>query len=276
MNSSNSMENAVKSSSLTDKGEGKEQSNQTSSKKRKNGEQQSTSIAQNKKAKSNHTNHKSSSTFTPSSSSSKQKGSFNYNPQKTNSSQPKSAETNNNRNLPVYNFEQQILQSVRDHQVTIIVGETGSGKSTQIPQILLNHGVNRRQVNGETKEGAIVCTQPRRVAAVTIAQKVAEERSSVLGEEVGYSIRFEDRSSASTKIKYVTDGVLLRECMSDPLLSKYSVIILDEAHERSLQTDILMGLIRRMQDGDLRDIRIIVMSATLQIELFSSFFTVRS
>lgn len=93
----------------------------------------------------------------------------------------------------------------------------------------------------------VVCTQPRRVAAVTIAERVANERNCSLGEEVGYSIRFDDRSGPLTKIKYVTDGVLLREIMTDPTLPKYSVVILDEAHERSLQTDILMGLLRQLQ-----------------------------
>ncbi len=121
----------------------------------------------------------------------------------------------------------------------------------------------------------IVCTQPRRVAAVTIAQTVASERNCKVGQEVGYSIRFEDKTGPHTKIKFVTDGVLLRECMSNNALSKYSVVILDEAHERSLQTDILMGLLRQLQDTR-PDLRIIIMSATLQVELFCAFFKVRS
>jgi pre-mRNA-splicing factor ATP-dependent RNA helicase DHX15/PRP43 len=141
----------------------------------------------------------------------------------------------------------------------------GSGKSTQIPQFLLDSKV--------FKGSCIVCTQPRRVAAVTIAQKVASERNVVVGTEVGYCIRFEDKTCATTKIKFVTDGVLLRECMSDKNLNKYNIVILDEAHERSLQTDILMGLLKDMQKTR-KDLRIIIMSATLQIELFSNFFEV--
>jgi HrpA-like RNA helicase len=116
-----------------------------------------------------------------------------------------------------------------------------------------------------------VCTQPRRVACVTIAKRVSEERRCVLGEEVGYSIRFEDKTSSTTRIKYVTDGVLLRESMTNPELKGYSVIILDEAHERSLQTDILMGILRQLQEKR-SDLRIVVMSATLQVELFANFF----
>jgi HrpA-like RNA helicase len=140
-----------------------------------------------------------------------------------------------------------------------------TGKSTQIPQILVDHAL----INCNK---GVVCTQPRRVAAVTIAQKVASERGVQVGDEVGYSIRFEDKSSVKTIIKYATDGVLLRECMGDPLLSKYSIVILDEAHERSLQTDILMGLLKQIQ-ARRSDLRLIVMSATLQVETFSSFFT---
>jgi HrpA-like RNA helicase len=112
------------------------------------------------------------------------------------------------------------------------------GKSTQLPQFL-----------AETfRQGCVVCTQPRRVAAVTIAERVALERGCKVGSEVGYSIRFDDKSGPQTRIKYVTDGVLLREIMTDPELSRYSVVILDEAHERSVQTDILMGLLRRLQE----------------------------
>lgn len=169
--------------------------------------------------------------------------------------------------LPIHQFKEQIVQSVKAHQTTILVGETGTGKSTQLPQYLAEYFV------GEGK--CVVCTQPRRVAAVTIAQKVASEQGCNVGEKVGYSIRFEDKCSNKTRIKFVTDGVLLRECMSDPKLSKYSVVILDEAHERSLQTDILMGLLRNMQEHR-EDLRIVVMSATLQTELFSNFFKVRN
>jgi HrpA-like RNA helicase len=173
-----------------------------------------------------------------------------------------------NLNLPVHKYAQEIVNSVKSNQVTIIVGETGSGKSTQIPQILLDH-----QLVGSGK--CIVCTQPRRVAAVTIAQKVASERNGPVGGEVGYSIRFEDKSSPVTRIKYSTDGVLLREFMSDPVVTKYDIVILDEAHERSLQTDILMGLLKQIQLNKSRDdLKIIVMSATLQVELFANFFEV--
>jgi HrpA-like RNA helicase len=181
---------------------------------------------------------------------------------------PSGNPNNDPKNLPVYLYEKEIIHSLNNFQVTIIVGETGSGKSTQIPQILLNNNL----VNSDS---CLVCTQPRRVAAVTIAQKVASERRCEVGKEVGYSIRFEDKSSPITKIKYVTDGVLLREIMSDSLLSKYNIVILDEAHERSMQTDILMGLLKILIEiQKLRtDLKVIIMSATLQIELFSSFFT---
>lgn len=184
---------------------------------------------------------------------------------KHHSSLPKSTPSDRSHlSLPIYSYQQQILQAVRSHRTTIIVGETGSGKSTQLPQILLDGGLVD---HGK----GIVCTQPRRVAAVTIAQKVASERSQEVGQEVGYSIRFEDLTSHRTRIKYATDGVLLRESMTDPLLDKYSIIILDEAHERSLQTDILIGLLKLLQ-ARREDLKIVIMSATLQVEAFSAFF----
>lgn len=180
-------------------------------------------------------------------------------------SRPAPMAVKSSADLPIHQFKKIIVQSVKDHQTTILVGETGTGKSTQLPQYLAEY------FGGEGK--CVVCTQPRRVAAVTIAQKVASEQGCHVGEKVGYSIRFEDKCSNKTRIKFVTDGVLLRECMSDTKLSKYSVVILDEAHERSLQTDILMGLLRNMQE-ERSDMRIVVMSATLQTELFSNFFKV--
>jgi len=172
--------------------------------------------------------------------------------------------------LPIHEHKQLIIDTIKSHRTTILVGETGTGKSTQLPQYLAD-----AFGGAGSKAKCVVCTQPRRVAAVTIAQKVAEEQGCAVGERVGYSIRFEDRCSQQTRIKFTTDGVLLRECMSDPLLSKYSVVILDEAHERSLQTDILMGLLRELQEKR-SDLRIVVMSATLQTELFENFFQVRS
>ena len=176
-------------------------------------------------------------------------------------------ETKRKEALPIFQYKQQILTSVLNHATTVVVGETGSGKSTQIPQFLASS-------TAISRGKCVVCTQPRRVAAITIAEQVAKERRARLGEEVGYSIRFEDKTSKRTRIKYATDGVLLREIMSDPLLSQYSVVILDEAHERSMQTDVLMGLLKEVQKVR-RDLKIIVMSATLQVELFRGFFQVR-
>ena len=165
--------------------------------------------------------------------------------------------------LPIFKYKSELVRSVKENQITIVCGETGSGKSTQLPQFLASHFT----------EGCVVCTQPRRVAAITIAQRVAKERHVDLGSEVGYSIRFDDKSCSHTKIKYVTDGVLLREIMSDTELSKYSVVILDEAHERSLQTDILVGLLRQLLERK-KTLRVIVMSATLEVRLFATYFNV--
>ncbi|KAK1278516.1 putative pre-mRNA-splicing factor ATP-dependent RNA helicase [Acorus gramineus] len=144
------------------------------------------------------------------------------------------------RSLPIASAEKRLVVEVRTHDTLIIVGETGSGKTTQLPQFLFNGGF--------CDGGKVIgITQPRRVAAVTVAKRVAEECGVELGQKVGYSIRFEDVTSRSTRIKYMTDGLLLREALLDPFLSRYSVIIVDEAHERTVHTDVLLGLLKDVQ-----------------------------
>lgn len=168
-------------------------------------------------------------------------------------------------NLPILQFEEKIVETVDQNPVVVVIGETGSGKSTQLSQILHRHGY--------TKSGIIGVTQPRRVAAVSVARRVAQELGVRLGEEVGYAIRFEDRTSERTLIKYLTDGVLLRESLSNPDLNEYSVIILDEAHERSLNTDILLGLVKRLVNLRASKLKILITSATLDGEKVSKFFS---
>lgn len=124
------------------------------------------------------------------------------------------------RRLPVYAQHDELIEKLRGSQTLVLVGETGSGKTTQVPQFLLESEFSRGKQVG--------CTQPRRVAAMSVAKRVADEMDVVLGEEVGYNIRFEDLTGPKTVLKYLTDGMLLREAMNDPLLEKYSVIILDE------------------------------------------------
>ncbi|XP_022985184.1 pre-mRNA-splicing factor ATP-dependent RNA helicase DEAH10 [Cucurbita maxima] len=144
------------------------------------------------------------------------------------------------KSLPVASVEHLLIQEVHRNDTLVIVGETGSGKTTQIPQFLFNAGFCR---DGK----AIGVTQPRRVAAVTVAKRVSEECGVEVGQKVGYSIRFEDVTSSSTRIKYMTDGLLLREALLDPFLSRYSVIIVDEAHERTVNTDVLLGFLKKVQ-----------------------------
>jgi len=115
-------------------------------------------------------------------------------------------------------------------------------------------------------------TQPRRVAAITVATRVAQELDSEIGDKVGYSVRFEDKTSSSTRIKFLTDGMLLREAMLDPSLSRYSAIVLDEAHERTLHTDILFALLRDIQKNSNKNLKLIIMSATLEADAFSRYF----
>ncbi|CAN8075399.1 unnamed protein product [Agarophyton chilense] len=169
------------------------------------------------------------------------------------------------KSLPVYQVKRQLLNLVREHQVCVVVGETGSGKTTQLTQYL--------EEEGYARFGIIGCTQPRRVAAVSVAQRVAEEfrGSGQVGEQVGYAIRFEDATGPNTVIKYMTDGILLRESLADPDLDRYSVVVMDEAHERSLNTDVLFGLLRNVIKKR-RDLRVIITSATLNAERFASFF----
>lgn len=165
--------------------------------------------------------------------------------------------------LPVFEVRDDLRKVIRENKVVIIVGETGSGKTTQLTQYL--------REDGYWKYGIIGCTQPRRVAAVSVAKRVAEEVGTELGGIVGYSIRFEDCTSSHTVIKYMTDGVLLRESLNDPDLETYSSIIMDEAHERSLNTDVLFGILKKVAQRR-RDIKIIITSATMNAEKFSTFF----
>jgi HrpA-like RNA helicase len=166
-------------------------------------------------------------------------------------------------NLPIYKYEKEIINFLKDDNsnVTILIGETGCGKTTQVPQILYNN-----------LKTSICITQPRRVAAISVASRVAFEMESQLGDLVGYAVRFDEKYSQKlTKIKYVTDGMLLRECIIDNQLSKYSIIILDEAHERSVNSDTLLALVKNLIKNR-KDLKLIVMSATLDISKFCTYF----
>ncbi|KAG5984410.1 hypothetical protein E4U55_004872 [Claviceps digitariae] len=166
--------------------------------------------------------------------------------------------------LPIAKYHDNLLYVIETYPVTIVIGQTGSGKTTQIPQYL--------EKAGWCANGKIIgVTQPRRVAATTVALRVADEVGCEVGKEVGYSIRFEDVTSSATRIKFLTDGLLIREALVDPLLSRYSVIMVDEAHERSISTDVLLGLLKKIRRKR-PDLRIIVSSATLQAEAFLNFF----
>ncbi|XP_071276535.1 pre-mRNA-splicing factor ATP-dependent RNA helicase DHX16 isoform X3 [Agelaius tricolor] len=168
------------------------------------------------------------------------------------------------RALPIFPFRDELVAAVAQHQVLVIEGETGSGKTTQIPQYLHEEGYTR----GGLKIGV---TQPRRVAAMSVAARVAVEMGTKLGNEVGYSIRFEDCTSERTVLKYMTDGMLLREFLTEPDLASYSVIMVDEAHERTLHTDVLFGLIKDIARFR-PQLKVLVASATLDTERFSAFF----
>jgi pre-mRNA-splicing factor ATP-dependent RNA helicase DHX16 len=171
------------------------------------------------------------------------------------------------KSLPIYAYRESLLEAIRENQIIIIEGETGSGKTTQLPQYLYEDGYTL--IDGVKKK--IGCTQPRRVAAMSVASRVAQEMSVKLGMEVGYSIRFEDCTSERTCLKYMTDGMLLREFLSEPDLESYSVLIIDEAHERTLHTDVLFGLVKDIARFR-SDLKLLISSATMDCEKFSEFF----
>lgn len=168
------------------------------------------------------------------------------------------------KGLPIYQFREQLIDAVNNHQILIIVGETGSGKTTQLPQYLHEAGYTK----GGMKIG---CTQPRRVAAMSVAARVAEEMGVKVGNEVGYSIRFEDATSEKTVLKYMTDGMLLRELLTDPELSEYSVMMIDEAHERTVATDIGCGLLKDITRAR-PDLKLLISSATMDAAKFQKYF----
>lgn len=171
--------------------------------------------------------------------------------------------------LPIYKLKQELLHAVEENDMLIVVGQTGSGKTTQMTQYL--------EEAGYCANGRIGCTQPRRVAAMSVAKRVAEEYGCRVGQEIGYSIRFEDQTSHQTIVKYMTDGMLLREALADDSLNNYSVIILDEAHERTIFTDVLFALTkacttRRNATKGAKKLKLIITSATLDAEGFSKYF----
>src|SRR5438445_5964807 len=165
--------------------------------------------------------------------------------------------------LPVSQLKDEIAEVIRDHQVVIIAGETGSGKTTQLPKICLELG---RGVTGQ-----IGHTQPRRIAARTVAERIADELGTEPGTTVGYKVRFTDRSSDDTFIKVMTDGILLAEMQRDRQLLRYDTLIIDEAHERSLNIDFILGYLKRLLPSR-PDLKVIITSATIDPERFSNHF----
>jgi ATP-dependent helicase HrpA len=172
--------------------------------------------------------------------------------------------------LPVSARRDEITQAIRDHQVVIVCGETGSGKTTQLPKILLAMG---RGV-GAGGAGLIGHTQPRRIAASSVAKRIAQELGTPLGEHVGFKVRFQDRLSAGATVKLMTDGILLAETQTDPLLRAYDTIVIDEAHERSLNIDFLLGHLRQILPRR-PDLKVIVTSATIDAERFARHFATK-
>jgi len=168
-------------------------------------------------------------------------------------------------NLPIWGHHQEILDAIKNHQVVVVTSPTGTGKTTQVPHMILDAGLA-----GNKRVGV---TQPRRIAATSVASYVSKQRNTELGNQVGYKIRFDDKTTAATELKFMTDGVLLMEAQTDPELHQYGVIIIDEAHERSQNIDFAMGLLKNLLHGSRADdLRVVIMSATIQPEFFSEFF----
>eukprot|EP01125_Pyxidicula_operculata_P005016 TRINITY_DN1847_c1_g1_i1.p1 TRINITY_DN1847_c1_g1~~TRINITY_DN1847_c1_g1_i1.p1 ORF type:complete len:852 (-),score=290.12 TRINITY_DN1847_c1_g1_i1:6-2561(-) len=207
--------------------------------------------------------------------------------------------------LPIWSTKETLISQIKSNESLVIIGETGSGKTTQIPQFVFEaNGMKkfykRNEKISKLQKCGIAVTQPRKLAAVSVSSRVAEEMGVKLGELVGYHVRFDNKTSPTTRITFLTDGMLLREAMLDPLLSKYHTVILDEAHERSLHTDVLFALLKDLQkkrnlviqnnqdtnnndnnddDDDGGDVlpplKIIIMSATLEAELFEKYFSAK-
>ena len=172
--------------------------------------------------------------------------------------------------LPVSARRDEIARAIREHPVVIVCGETGSGKTTQLPKICLELGRGR----GAGGRGLIGHTQPRRIAASSVAKRIAEELNSPLGEVVGYKVRFQDRLQPGASVKLMTDGILLAETESDPLLKAYDTLIIDEAHERSLNIDFLLGYLKEVL-ARRNDLKLIVTSATIDADRFANHFASR-
>lgn len=167
------------------------------------------------------------------------------------------------KELPVVEHREEILAALKEHQVVVVVSDTGSGKTTQLPKMVA-------EALGETG-GLIGCTQPRRIAAASVAKRVAEELNLPLGEFVGYQVRFEDKTNRDTRIKFMTDGILLAETQGDAKLKQYAALILDEAHERSLNIDFLLGYLKTLLEHR-KDLKVVISSATLDAGSFANFF----
>ena len=166
--------------------------------------------------------------------------------------------------LPVTGERETILDALREHQVVVVAGETGSGKTTQLPKMLLELGIHQGGIIGHT--------QPRRLAARTVAERLAEELGTSIGEDIGYQVRFTSEVSKNTAVKLMTDGILLAEIQRDPLLKRYAAIIIDEAHERSLNIDVILGYLRRILPKR-PDLKVVITSATIDPERFARHFT---